>query len=117
LRAHMFDRSTANASRAEPSPLERLIEESDRHGSAVCRSLRDGVVEASGEVLRSIVTRSRRLPARGASYSAFEQALTIVYRILFLLFAEARGLLPVWHPVYRESYSIDTLSTAALADH
>ena len=30
----------------------------------------------------------------------FEQALTVVYRILFLLFAEARALVPLWHPVF-----------------
>ena len=28
----------------------------------------------------------------------FADALTVVYRILFLLFAEARGLVPQWHP-------------------
>src|SRR5207245_8127089 len=42
-----------------------------------------------------------------------EQALTIVYRILFLLFAEARALVPLWHPIYRESYSVETLRDTA----
>jgi hypothetical protein len=37
------------------------------------------------------------------------QALTMIYRLLFLLFAEARVLVPVWHPVYRDSYSIGGL--------
>src|SRR5262249_6712220 len=37
------------------------------------------------------------------------EALTVVYRILFLLFAEARGLVPDWHPVYRDSYTIESL--------
>ena len=44
----------------------------------------------------------------------FEQSLTVLYRVLFLLFAEARGLLPVWHPVYRDRYSLDTIVTALL---
>ena len=35
----------------------------------------------------------------------YEQALTAVYRILFLCFAEARGLVPTWHPVYRDGYT------------
>ena len=48
---------------------------------------------------------------------AFEQALTIVYRIVFLLFAEARALVPVWHPVYRESYSLDALRAAVERPH
>jgi hypothetical protein len=33
----------------------------------------------------------------------------VVYRVLFLLFAEARGLVPAWHPVFRQSYTIDAL--------
>ncbi len=33
----------------------------------------------------------------------------MVYRVLFLLFAEARGLVPVWHETYREAYTIDAL--------
>src|SRR5262249_2282165 len=44
---------------------------------------------------------------------ALEQALTVVYRILFLLFAEARALVPLWHPIYRESYSVESLRDAA----
>ncbi|RPJ54400.1 MAG: hypothetical protein EHM24_31855, partial [Acidobacteria bacterium] len=43
----------------------------------------------------------------------YGESLVLVYRILFLLFAEARGLVPLWHPVYRESYSIEALRDAA----
>ena len=67
-----------------------------------------------------ICQRARRAHApvrrRTSLDDAFEQALTIVYRILFLLFAEARHLVPVWHPVYRESYSLDALRAAAETD-
>ena len=87
--------------------LHSLIEESERHGAAVCRSLRDGVLSASSDVLAALVRPSSPLA------DSFEQALTIVYRILFLLFAEARGLVPVWHPVYRDSYSIAVLGGMA----
>lgn len=38
-----------------------------------------------------------------------EESLVVVYRVLFLLFAEARGLVPAWHPVFRESYTIESL--------
>jgi hypothetical protein len=86
-----------------PGSLRSLVEASEQHGAAVCRSLKDGVLSASADVLRALV-RPSTSPA-----ASFEQALTIVYRILFLLFAEARGLVPVWHPVYRNSYSIAVL--------
>jgi hypothetical protein len=95
-----------------PSALDTLVHESDRHGANVCRSLRHGVLSASADVLTALVrparARKTALPA-----DSFEQALTIVYRILFLLFAESRRLVPLWHPVYRDSYSIEALSLLA----
>src|SRR5471030_1302981 len=33
--------------------------------------------------------------------------------MLFLLFAEARALVPLWHPIYRENYSLEGLRDAA----
>jgi hypothetical protein len=89
--------------------VDRLVEASDRDSAAVCRALRNGVLEASAEVLAALLHRA---PPPAAA-TALDQALTIVYRILFLLFAEARRLVPLWHPVYRESYSIDRLAAAA----
>ena len=93
--------------------LDALIRDSDRHGVAVCRSLKDGVLAASSDVLTALV-RPARTPTPAALQDALEQALTIVYRVLFLLFAESRSLVPLWHPVYRDSYSIETLVTAAI---
>ena len=96
-----------------PGSLDALIRESDHHGARVCRSLKDGVLSASSDVLTALV-RPARAPKAPALQDALEQALTIVYRVLFLLFAESRSLVPLWHPVYRDSYSIDTLVTAAI---
>ncbi len=95
-----------------PTALDSLVEDSERHGAGVCRSLKDGVLSASADVLAALVRpASNRQTPPGAD--SFEQALTIVYRILFLLFAEARALVPLWHPVYRDSYSIAALGTVA----
>ncbi len=88
--------------------LHGAARESERYAAGVCRSLRHGVLQASSDVVNALA----RL-ASGPVHHSFEQALTIVYRILFLLFAEARGLVPLWHPVYRESYSIEALREAA----
>ena len=89
--------------------LECLVDASDRDARAVCRALRTGVLDASAEILTALLHRAPRPPME----AAFDQALTIVYRILFLLFAEARRLVPLWHPVYRDSYSLDALGAAA----
>ena len=86
--------------------LRALVDASERHAADVCASLRRGVLEASAELIDALLTRRASQPLAGA----FEQALTIVYRILFLLFAETRRLVPVWHPVYRDSYSMESLT-------
>jgi hypothetical protein len=118
----------------DPRSLHVLVAASDRHAAGVCRSLRDGVLAASAEILRALVATRVRLkpdiirPGHRDSESVvsglsrtlddgFEQALTIVYRILFLLFAEARALVPLWHPIYRESYSVEGLRDAAEQPH
>lgn len=88
--------------------LHGVVRESERYAVGVCRSLRDGVLQASSDVVNALVR-----PRGPGLADSFEQALTIVYRILFLLFAEARGLVPLWHPVYRESYSIEAVRDAA----
>jgi hypothetical protein len=95
-----------------PGALAPLVEESERYGTDVCRSLKDGVLSASADVLAALV-RPASFQGGKPLPDSFEQALTIVYRILFLLFAEARGLVPVWHPVYRDSYSIASLGALA----
>ena len=86
--------------------LERCAAESDAHRVAVGKSLQVGVEEALGHLIAALAPRRRRPPALDA---ALADALTIVYRILFLLFAEARGLVPQWHPIYRASYTIEAL--------
>jgi hypothetical protein len=100
-----------DAAAAAPCSLETMLAEGDRHAAGVCRSLRQGVLEATGQVLRALAMERSRTPAD----AAFEQSLTIVYRLLFLLFAEARALVPSWHPLYRESYSVEMLRERSLS--
>jgi hypothetical protein len=90
--------------------LASLIADAQQHEAGVCRSLRSGVLEASEHLLRALAARERTRTID----DVFDQSLTIVYRLLFLLFAEARALVPLWHPVYRDSYSIQSLREASL---
>jgi N-6 DNA Methylase len=98
---------TAGPSGGLPT-LDEAVEESIRHRRAVGRSLQTGVEEALSRLLSGFMTGGRRQSALDA---AFSDALTLVHRILFLLFAEARGLVPQWHPIYRNSYTIESLVT------
>jgi len=40
----------------------------------------------------------------------FDASLAVLFRLLFVLFAEARSLVPVWHGTYRDHYSLDAVA-------
>ena len=113
----------ADACAALPPVLETAAAASARHGIAVCRALGDGVLEALTCLLQALAGRppsrressALRRPGRADTGEAFEQSLTVLYRVLFLLFAEARGLVPIWHPLYRERYTIDSIVSTLLS--
>ena len=90
--------------------LDRAVELSDRHGLVVCKALGTGVLDALETLVDALSSRRQRR----ATALLFEQSLTVVYRVLFLLFAEARGLVPIWHPIYRDRYSLDAVVAALL---
>lgn len=89
--------------RADGAVIDRALQLSDAHQVSVGAALERGVCASVGELTGALGSR------------AMDQALTIVYRILFLLFAEARGLVPTWHPTYRDGYAIGALAGQALA--
>jgi hypothetical protein len=91
--------------------LDSAVALSEQHRAEVRASLQLGVHDALICLLRAFAsarTRHRAAPPPGA---LFEESLVVIYRILFLLFAEARGLVPKWHPIYRGSYTIEALRT------
>ena len=108
--AVLWSVASARAFCGNPAPLDRAVVLSRHHGIEVCRALGAGVLEAL-ETLLTALTRGGRQPVA----TLWEQSLTVLYRILFLLFAEARGLVPLWHPVYRDRYSLEVIVTVLLA--
>ncbi len=97
------------------SPLRALITRSDRHGVEVCSTLGDGVLDALTGLVTALDTGGRRRRPVAHDRATLEQAVTVVYRLLFLLFAEARALVPTWHHVYRDAYTIDALCQRFMA--
>ena len=100
------------AGAGDRNALAELVARSERHGLEVCTSLGTGVIEALSEIFREL--DGTRHAGLATDRATFEQAVTIVYRLLFLLFAEARSLVPTWHQVYRNAYTIDSLCRRAL---
>ncbi|MDQ3069090.1 MAG: N-6 DNA methylase, partial [Acidobacteriota bacterium] len=103
------------AARAGPARLAAALlaaPEFDRDAPALAvsasdassRELRRGLQEGVRESLDAL---TRALP--------FDAALPVLFRMLFVLFAEARSLVPVWHAIYRDHYSLDSLAPPRVA--
>ncbi len=112
---------------AQATFFAEMVALSERIGGDVRDALQGGV-RASLEALTRELARTR-IRHGGSSGSrregggnnsrwdearrCVEQALTLLYRLLFLLFAEARLLVPLWYPVYRDGYSLAHLVSSA----
>lgn len=100
-----------------------VLDESVKHTVGVSKDLREGV-RLSIEIIANEVVRRRAaqglepLPQDEAQYLA-RQSLRYLYRILFLLYAEASpelGVLPVGEPAYEQGYSLDRLRELTLVE-
>ena len=93
-----------------------VFEESVKHTVGVSQDLRDGVRLSIEIIVNEVVNRRadcgfEPLPGREAQPLA-QQALRFLYRILFLLYAEASpelGVLPAGAQEYDQGYSLDRL--------
>ncbi|WP_350279110.1 DNA methyltransferase [Kribbella sp. HUAS MG21] len=100
-----------------------VLEESIKHTVGVSQDLREGV-RLSIEIIANEVVRRRAageldpLPASQAQPLA-KQSLRFLYRILFLLYAEASpelGVLPTGAPEYERGYGLDRLRDLTLVE-
>jgi hypothetical protein len=105
------------AAPSEPPPIELLLARAARFQDRVRDDLQNGVVQALAALSHAVhrrrpVTRRDRMrqPA-----SRFDEALTIVYRVLFLLFAESRALVPRDDPIYAGAYTVGALCRDAIS--
>ncbi|UTT62589.1 DNA methyltransferase [Microcella humidisoli] len=99
-----------------------VLDESVKHTVGVSQDLREGVRHSIEIIANDVVARRRRagldpLPGDQAQVLA-KQALRFLYRILFLLYAEASPelkVLPAGTPEYEQGYSLDRLRDLTLA--
>jgi hypothetical protein len=102
--------------------LERVIEESQRHATKIADDLRENMVRAVETLLQGIIDSPhnrhywqaslevKRVPSEDQLKDLFKEAIYFLYRLLFILYAESRDLLPVSDSeVYRETYSLEHL--------
>jgi hypothetical protein len=95
-----------HASAFEPGPLVNGAPAASRLDALIAAAIgfqdrvRADLQIGVGEALHAFGRAIR--PATGA----FDQSLTLVYRVLFLLFAESRDLVPRSHPLYGGAYAV-----------
>lgn len=97
--------------------LDRYTEDSEKHAVGVSEDLREGLRISIEKIANEVLSRRRELglPVEGVPELPRDlttQSLRFLYRILFLLFAEARpelGVLPVGAPEYEAGYGLDRL--------
>lgn len=106
--------------------LDRIIEESQRHATRIADDLRENMVRAVEALLQGIIDvpmnrrhwqgdlDGKRIPDEKQLKTLFKESIYFLYRLLFILYAESRDLLPVSDsPIYRETYSLEHLRDIA----
>jgi hypothetical protein len=90
--------------------LDRAYRASTEYAAKVSEELKDNVYEA----LRLLVQGFLSFPGNNLGPDDLgiirENAFIVIYRLLFVLYAEARGFLPVSDPDYQETYSLRALA-------
>jgi hypothetical protein len=87
-------------------PIDAIERESREHAERVSEDLKRAVFQTAERLIQAL------LDARGETEDLTalrDAALTCLYRLLFILYAEARDPRLLQNPVYRDSYSLDSL--------
>jgi hypothetical protein len=109
---------TSSGALEQPRLLDRVVELGRRGMTDIGNRLGAQVMDAVTLLARGLyaVEANRvHLPLAGdesALAALYGEILTVLYRCLFALFAEARGLVPVDLPLYRDNYALSTARDA-----
>ncbi len=108
----LFQRDAFLPDPSGASFLDRVLGESQQYTVAVSDDLRNRVYDA----LRLLIDGFLKFPRNGLDQTnpplgeIQTNCLILLYRVLFILYAESRGLLPVENPNYAASYSLAALA-------
>jgi len=102
----------------EPGPLalEQLLQASSDYSQQVGDNLRQQVYDALCDVAQGFLdyTENKLAPTPDTCRLLYGSALILLYRLLFILYAEARDLLPLQdNRSYQRKYSLDAIKRDA----
>ena len=99
-----------------PAVLDQVVTLGRDHAARVSIGLGQQVQQAVVAFIQGLFShpanqgKVENPPSRSQLDELYQQSLRILYRVLFTLYAEDRGLLPVDIPTYRDGYSLRRLS-------
>ena len=123
--AAMFGPATLDPADGATNLQETLRDQASREATGVSKELRRGMRRALEALANAVVTDMRLRQHREVlgdlelPRQLTRQCLRYLYRIIVLLYAEAKpelGILPVDHPEYHEGYGLERLRHLALVD-
>jgi type I restriction-modification system DNA methylase subunit len=118
--------------------LDRVLAESERHGKEIGDELKQNVFKALEELGDGFLYLMRQNPELVRQWQQrqgstapieqyldsddllrmiYEESLALLYRLLFLFYAESRDLLPMHDELYRETYSLEALRDDIISVH
>ena len=117
---HMLVSKQTLAADGEMVLMDTIIEESYKNAYEVTKDLKEGVIFAVESLANEALywwKQNNSIPVSDYTDDSFEaevkdDCLTIVYRLLFLFYAESREeleILPVGDEVYKHGYSLESL--------
>jgi len=89
--------------------LDIIEEESRKHAVSVGDELRQSIFRVLERFIRGVLENEENEGKINDLEALYQESLVYLYRILFILYAESIGLLPVDNPLYRESYSLESI--------
>jgi hypothetical protein len=106
--------------------LDKVIDESQRHATKIADDLRENIVRAVESLLQGVIDtpannhfwngefNGKQVPGEAQLKALFEESVYFLYRLLFVLYAESRDLLPIGDSqIYRDAYSLEHLRDMA----
>lgn len=109
---YYFFRSDAFApDTSNHSFLDNVLSGSVHYTVSVSDDLGDKIYLALEELINGFLTYPANDLDTSDAKTIHENCLILLYRLLFILYAESRGLLPLENTVYQSQYSLDALAT------
>ena len=90
--------------------LDDVLTGSVHYTVAVSDDLGDKIYLALEELINGFISYSDNNLSSSDAEVIYENCLILLYRLLFVLYAESRGLLPLENSEYRTEYSLDALA-------